>query len=85
MPRAVSYTIQDPTTADVKSLTITRQSNGAGAFVLVCTAYYELRDATGAVVVTGTVSTQLNASQASAIGSFVTSNVLPLIVTQEGL
>lgn len=86
MPRVVpSYTIQNPTVSSVNNLSIRRQSDGQGGFDTVVTAYYDLVDELGNRVASGAVSLALNASQQSQIGTFVTNNVLPLIVTQENL
>lgn len=85
MPRAVGYTIQDPVPGDVKSLTIVRNSDGAGGFVLVCNAHYILRDENGNEVVPGSVGLQLTPAQSNSIATFITSNVIPLIVDVENL
>jgi len=85
MPRAVSYTIQDPVIGDVKVLTFLRQSNGSGGFDTICNAYYELPDAGGVIVQRGTVSVTLSGAQQTQLGTFITNNVLPVIETAESL
>lgn len=86
MPRVVpSSTIQDPTPSSVVELRLSRQTNGAGSFVTVCTASYELLDEGNNVVVRDSVSLQLSAGQSSTIASFIASNILPLIESANNL
>lgn len=77
-------TVQDPTVADVKTITFSRQSNGSGGFVTISTAYYELVDGAGEVAITGSVSTQLGATPQSQLATYITNHILPAIESAEG-
>ena len=86
MPRLVeAYTIQDPTVSSVVTLALSRQSNGAGSFVTVCSAAYELVDENDNVVVNNSLSLQLSGAQSAAIASFITTHILPLIEAENNL
>lgn len=86
MPRLVpSFTIQNPTPSSVVVMTLSRQSNGAGGFVTVCNAAYELEDENGNIVVRDAVDLQLSGAQSTAIANFINSHILPLIVSANNL
>ena len=86
MPRVVAeYAIQDPTVAEVKTITFSRQSNGAGGFVTISSASYALLDENGNVVVTGSVENQLSAAQKTALAGYLNAHVIPDIISEENL
>ena len=82
MSKSVSYVIQDPILSDVKVTNLTR-SDLDGSIQAV--AHYALRDAGGTVVLRNNVLVQLSAGQITQFNTFLTNNILPAIISKEGL
>ena len=84
--RAVpGYTLVPVTAGDCISMTVTRQSDGAGGTVIVTTTTFEVKDSTGAVRYTASVSHQLTTAQRTSLGQFINNVHVPLANAQENL
>lgn len=84
--RAVAgYTLVPVTAADVISMSIARQSDGAGGTVIVVSSTFEVKDTGGVVRYSATVAQQLTPAQRTSLGTFVTNTTVGLMNTQENL
>lgn len=84
--RAVpGYTLVAVTAADVTSMTVTRQSDGQGGVAIVVTWSYEVKDSTGTVRYTSSVSTELTPAQRTQLLNFSNAVGIPLANAQENL
>lgn len=85
MTRVVSYTLQPVTAAECVGIGVTRQTDGQGGTVLVCTFSFEIKDAGGVVRETGSCSVQLTPAQRTSLAQFVTNVGTVLFNTEQNL
>jgi len=79
------YTLVPITAADVTAMSVTRQSDGEGGVAIIVTWSCEVKDSTGAVRYTGSVSTELTGAQRTQLLNFSNSVGIPLANAQENL
>lgn len=68
------YTLATITSAECTGISVARQSDGAGGFVRIVTATFEIKDETGVVREQVTVSKQLTTGESNALNGAI--NVL---------
>lgn len=73
-----SYTLVPVTAADCSSISVQRQSDGAGGTVIVETFVFDTKDSAGVVRGSVSVSTQLTPAQRSTLGTHITNVGVPL-------
>lgn len=84
--RAVpGYTLKTITAGDVTSMAVSRQSDGEGGVAIVVTWSYEVKDSTGAVRYSSSVSKELTTAERNQLLTFATNVGLPLANAQDGL
>lgn len=79
--RNLSLTIKDPLLKDIDSFSVTRNSKGG----FDASVTYSLKDADGAVYKTGSCIVVLPAGAITTLGTFLSSNCLATIRSQEGM
>lgn len=79
------YTLVPVTAAEVTAMSITRQTDGQGGVAIVVTWAYEVKDSTGEVRYTSSVSTELTPAQRTQLLNFSNAVGIPLANTQENL
>jgi len=79
------YTLVPVTAAETTGISVVRQTDGQGGFVLVVTFTFDVKDSTGEVRYSASTSTQLSGAQQASLATFVTNVGVPLINTQENL
>lgn len=82
MSKSVSYVIQDPILSDVKTTQFSRNDSDGS---IKADSNYSLRDGGGNIVVKNNVIVSLSAGQITQLNTFLTNNILPAIISKEGL
>lgn len=85
MPRVVSYTLQPVTAAECVGVSVSRQNDGQGGTVLVCTFSFEIKDESGTVRDSGSCSAQLTPAQRTSLATFVTNVGVSLFNAEQNL
>lgn len=73
LPQTIDIVVQAVTASDVQQIVVRRKSDGS----LEATGYFDLKDESGNLVRTSSVSVPLNGAQTTSIASFATSVLVP--------